>query len=139
MKQQPSSVHVVCTFCQQNVLCIPIFVCRYFFVIPPKVCVCKISDPPQPVMALPFTAGRGSAGLMGPKHCPHLSCLDLLDTLHRHLQLPSCMDKWAFLPCQSRPSCVGVGSPFSQILFHSWLHKVGLPQHLSSHIKTRGI
>lgn len=108
---------------------------------PPEV---QTSNPhregPQPAASLPFPAGRGSQGLTGSKHCPHLSCLDLMETLHRHPQLPSCSDKWAVLvPCQSRPSCVDVGSPFPRSCHSSIAGSARLACHGTCHVMLKPV
>lgn len=96
-----------------------------------------LREAPQLAKALVSTAGRGSQGLMDPKQCLHLGCLHLMDTLHS--QPHGQMGSPGARPEQAQ--LCGCGQPLSQILslFHSWFHEVGLPRHLSSHIKTRGI
>lgn len=85
-------------------------------------------------MALPFTAGRGSQGLMG-QSSVHTWAAWTDGYTSQPSQLPSCMDKWAVLvPCQSRPSCVDVGSPFPRSCHSSIAGFPRLACHSTCHL-----
>lgn len=134
MKQQPSSFHVICAFCQQNIFSIPISV---FIVIPPEVCVqdkwssqwgSSAGHGPTPHSRERLTRANGSKAvstpeLPGPK-----------DT-SQPPPAASCMDKWAVLvPCHSRPSCVDVESPFPRSYNSSIAGSTRLACHSTCHL-----